>query len=136
MDNKVKNLEMIQTVISRMSNNSFALKGWAVTLVAGIFALSSKDADKMYFLMAYIPILAFWSLDAYYLLQERLYRSLYNHVRTLDENKITFDLSATQVQFPSDKNNYCSCFRSITEVGFYLPLTLVSTIIIIITYAL
>ena len=47
MDNKVNHLEMIQGVISRMASNSFALKGWAVTLVAGIFALSSKDADKL-----------------------------------------------------------------------------------------
>lgn len=51
MDNKVNHLEMIQGVISRMASNSFALKGWAVTLVAGIFALSSKDADKLYFLV-------------------------------------------------------------------------------------
>ena len=80
MDNKVNHLEMIQGVISRMASNSFALKGWAVTLVAGIFALSSKDADKLYFLVAYIPIVVFWGLDAYYLLQERLYRALYNSV--------------------------------------------------------
>ena len=59
MDNKVNHLEMIQGVISRMASNSFALKGWAVTLVAGIFALSSKDADKLYFLVAYIPIIVF-----------------------------------------------------------------------------
>ena len=37
MDRKMKHLEMIQGVISRMANNSFMLKGWAVTLVAGIF---------------------------------------------------------------------------------------------------
>ena len=93
MDNKVNHLEMIQGVISRMASNSFALKGWAVTLVAGIFALSSKDADKLYFLVAYIPIVVFWGLDAYYLLQERLYRALYNKVRNLPENEINFDMN-------------------------------------------
>ena len=50
MDNKINHLEMIQGVINRMASNSFMLKGWAVTLAAGIFALASKDADKMYFL--------------------------------------------------------------------------------------
>ncbi|WP_373482985.1 hypothetical protein [Acetobacterium sp.] len=40
MENKTKHLEMIQSVISRMAGNSFTLKGWAVTLIAGIFALS------------------------------------------------------------------------------------------------
>ena len=66
MDNKIKHLEMIQTLINRMSSNSFMLKGWTVTLVAGIFALSAKDADKMFFLVAYLPILIFWFLDAYF----------------------------------------------------------------------
>lgn len=46
VDYKVPHLEMIQGVINRMARNSFALKGWAVTLVAGIFALSSKNTDK------------------------------------------------------------------------------------------
>ena len=59
MDNKINHLQMIQGVISRMTSNSFSLKGWAVTLVAGIFALASKDADKMYFIVAYIPIVVF-----------------------------------------------------------------------------
>ena len=48
MENKLKHLEMIQGIINRMASNSFALKGWSVTLVAGIFALSSKDAKKLY----------------------------------------------------------------------------------------
>lgn len=59
MEKKLKHLEMIQAVINRMANNSFMLKGWTVTLVAGIFALASKDADKMYFLIAYIPLIIF-----------------------------------------------------------------------------
>ena len=64
-DHKVSHLEMIQGVINRMAGNSFALKGWAVTLVAGIFALSSKDADRTYFIVAYIPIIVFWFFDSY-----------------------------------------------------------------------
>ena len=51
MENKLKHLEMIQGIINRMASNSFALKGWSVTLVAGIFALSSKDANEIYFLI-------------------------------------------------------------------------------------
>lgn len=68
---------MIQAVINRMANNSFLLKRWAVTFIAGIFVLSGKDEDKLYFLITYIPVLVFWGLDFYYLLQERLYRFLW-----------------------------------------------------------
>ena len=134
MDNKIKHMEMIQSVINRMAGNSFALKGWAVTLVAGIFALSSKDVDKMYFLIAYVPIIVFWGLDTYYLLQERLYRSLYNKVRNMKEVEIDFDMNTKSSGLQSEKNKYWSCFISPTELWFYVPLAAVTAGIIIITH--
>jgi hypothetical protein len=131
-NNKITHLEMVQGIINRMASNSFMLKGWAVTLVAGIFALASKDTDKLYFLIAYIPIVVFWGLDSYYLLQERLYRALYNKVRLLNEKDIDFSMKATKEEFNSEKNRFFSCLLSKTEIWFYLPLALVCTIVIII----
>lgn len=134
MDNKRHHLEMIQGVINRMASNSFALKGWAVTLVAGIFALAGKDTDKMYFLVAYLPIIVFWGLDSYYLLQERLYRALYDKVRLLPETEVDFSMKASAKEFPSSNCTFCNVFVSKTEIAFYLPLALVSTGIIILTH--
>jgi hypothetical protein len=34
-ESELKHLEFIQGVIARLANNSFLLKGWSVTLVAG-----------------------------------------------------------------------------------------------------
>lgn len=133
MENKIRHLEMIQGVISRMASNSFLLKGWAVTLVAGIFALSAKDADKLYFIIAYIPIIVFWGLDAYYLLQERLYRSLYEKVSKTKEINVDFSLKATKSEFGNEKNCYFSCIFSKTELCFYLPLAIVCAGVILIT---
>ena len=130
MDNKINHLEMIHGVINRMASNSFMLKGLAVTLVTGIFALSEKDADKLYFLVAAIPIVAFWCLDAYYLLQERLYRSLYEKVRCTNEKDIDFSLKATTAEFGNDKNNFCKCLFSKTIMLFYCPLVAVCAAII------
>ena len=132
-ENKIKHLEMVQDVIKRMASNSFILKGWAVTLVAGIMALAEKDADKMYFLVAYIPIIVFWLLDSYYLLQERLYRELYNKVRSTKENDIDFSLSATKKEFCGGRNTFWACFISPTESFFYLPLALVCAGVIYLT---
>ena len=42
MEKKMKHLEMIEGVIERMGNNSFQLKGWAVTLVALVGALAAQ----------------------------------------------------------------------------------------------
>lgn len=134
MEKKLKHLELVQGVINRMANNSFMLKGWAVTLVAGIFALANKDTDKLYFLVAYVPVIVFWGLDAYYLLQERLYRSLYDKVRKTEENEIDFSLKATIEELNYANNCYFSCFFSKTELWFYFPLAMVCTGIIVITH--
>ena len=134
MEKKIQHLQMIQGVINRMASNSFMLKGWAVTLVAGVFALASKETDGRYFLIAFIPILVFWGLDSYYLLQERLYRYLYKEVLKKSENEIDFSLNA-EVFKPSKtarqsnslsdddkKLTYPYCLFSVTELGLYLPL--------------
>lgn len=133
MEKKLAHLEMIQGVITRMASNSFALKGWAVTLVAGLFALSSEDANQFYYLVTYIPIVVFWYLDAYYLCQERMYRNLYEKVRKLDEKDIDFSMNAAAKEFQSEKNTVSNCFLSKTILGFYLPLALLTAGIIIIT---
>ena len=133
MEKNLAHLEMIQAVITRMAGNSFALKGWAVTLVAGLFALSSKDANQFYYLVTYIPIVVFWYLDAYYLCQERMYRNLYEKVRKLDEDKIDFSMNAAAKEFQTDKTTVANCFLSKTILSFYLPLAVVTAGIIIIT---
>lgn len=134
MEAKIQYLQMIQGIITRMAGNSFLLKGWAVTLVAGIFALASNDTNKVYFLIAYIPILIFWGLDAYYLRQERLYRQLYNLARDKGEQQIDFSMDTSPSEIQNEKTCYYNCFFSITELWFYLPLAFLSAIIIIITH--
>ena len=32
-ENKLKHLEFIQNIITRMNSNSFVIKGWSITLV-------------------------------------------------------------------------------------------------------
>ncbi len=133
-EDKHKYMDLVQGVINRMASNSFALKGWAVTLVAGIFALASKDADKCYFIIAYIPIIVFWGLDTYYLWQERLYRALYNKVRKMEDEKIDFDMNTNKDEFKTGKNTYLDTLFSVTELFFYLPLAIVSTAVIWIAF--
>jgi hypothetical protein len=79
-ETKGKHLELIQNVVARMANNSFLLKGWTVTLVAALFALSARDSNPIFSILALFPALAFWGLDAFYLRQERLYRRLYEEI--------------------------------------------------------
>jgi hypothetical protein len=70
-------LKMIEAVIGRLAGNSFLLKGWTVTLVAGLTTFSAADADRSFALIAVFVVLVFGFLDAYYLALERSYRELY-----------------------------------------------------------
>ncbi len=70
MEKTIAHLGFIQGIITRMGTNSFLLKGWSVTLVAAMFALAVKDADKSFMLIAYFPVFVFWALDASFLHQE------------------------------------------------------------------
>lgn len=131
MDKKIKYLEMIQGIINRMANNSFLLKGWAVSIVAGIFALAGKTTNNMYILFTVVPIIIFYFLDAYYLQQERLYRVLYEKVRLMDESEIDFDLKASTSDDMNKNSRYSSCLKAKAVFIFYLPLAIADIIIIL-----
>ena len=99
-EDKIRYIELVQSIISRLANNSFLLKGWTITLIAAIFSLSDKIMKNFTFTI-YFFILIFWILDSYYLYQERLYRDLYNKVIEIrDEYSPLFSLKI-YFQLPS-----------------------------------
>lgn len=92
MDEKLKHLELIQGVINRLSTNSFLLKGWSVVLVSALFALAAHESRAAFAYLAFIPAIVFWGLDGYFLWQERLYRVLYDRVRSQPNSEIDFSM--------------------------------------------
>ena len=89
-ENKIKHLEFIQSTITRMNQNSFQIKGWMITLVSALLALYASSERVVYILIAIVPAVVFWFLDAYYLQQERRFRGVYNDVAGLspDDSRI------------------------------------------------
>ncbi len=129
MENKRKHLELIQDVIKRMGGNLFFLKGWSVTLTAGLLAIFAKDSNYDFIFIVYYPVLVFWILDGYFLSQERLYRALYNHVRMMKEKDIDFSMQTSE--FEKDPNNsWLSAILSKTMVLFYVPILIIILILI------
>ena len=107
-ENFHKHLEFIQNIINRMSNNSFLLKGWNVTVSSAILALIINNPNLLFAVVALFSSLSFWGLDAYYLRQERLYRSLYDAIRVTKITKKTkkvemfsLDTDKYEAQVPS-----------------------------------
>ena len=77
-----KELDLIQSCITRMANNSFMIKGWTLTLfVALITFFNLKDLPDVILIFALISVVFLFSyLDAFYLWQERKYVQLYSDV--------------------------------------------------------
>lgn len=117
MDQKLKHLEFIHSTINRMANNSFLIKAWSVTLVSGAFVLSAKDTNVKYIVIAYIPTLFFWFLDAYFLWQERIFRDHYDYVRTHEVSKIDFSMKPEKL---SKKSTFWYSFLSTTLILYYV----------------
>lgn len=83
---KIKHLEMIQNIITRMNTNSFQIKGLAITIIAALLAVYASTNKLDFIIIAIFPAILFWSLDTYYLTLERKFRGLYNDVAGVTEN--------------------------------------------------
>jgi hypothetical protein len=115
---RVKHLEMLQVVISRLAGYGVTLKNYCITLVTAIcgFALSLNRPGVA--LLSLLPIAIFALLDAKYLWSERQFRGLFDRVRLDDWMKApTF-----QIHAPADGGGIAKAFFSWSVSGFYLPL--------------
>lgn len=123
-ENKHKHLEFIQSIINRMSQNSFLLKGWAVAIVAGLLAFANKEEmDSNFLWVAIIPVILFWVLDGFFLHQEQLFIKLYDKVRTKEEKDIDFSMN-TSIYRKNVPSWAKICF-SRTVIIFYGPILIV-----------
>ena len=118
-----KEIDLIQSIIARMANNSFLLKGWMVSLIAAILVLTSDTIiveDITYLsLILCLPVLVFWYLDASFLHKERCYRKLYEWV--IENRPKTNDLlySLNFTRFEKDVDGVFEIMFSKTLLPFY-----------------
>ena len=124
-ETKSKHIDIIQSTISRMAQNSFIVKGWAVTILIGLFVFLQKNESKNDLFIYITPILFFWVLDSYYLWQERLFRKLYNKI--IDDLTSESDLSMDTSTF---KENY-SFFRTLFSVSELLSYGVLLVLVIL-----
>jgi hypothetical protein len=78
---RIKHMEMIQAVVTRLAGNSFLIKGWAITVTGTFLGFAIDRSHPGLAAAAFLPAVIFWLLDTYYLRAERLFRELYNEVR-------------------------------------------------------
>jgi hypothetical protein len=118
-----KEIDLIQSVISRMANNSFLLKGWLISLIVIVLALTKDTivaAEQSYFtLLLALPVVVFWYLDAFFLHKERCYRKLYEWVIANRNDTDAFLSSLNYKRFEKDVKNVFQTMFSKTLLPFY-----------------
>jgi hypothetical protein len=97
--NRVRHMDMIQSVVARLAGNSFLIKGWALTLTVALLGFAVNKNSSGLAAIALLPILVFWGLDAYYLHTEWLFRELHKKVRDLEGGVEPFFMAATDDDF-------------------------------------
>lgn len=130
-ENKRVHLTNILNVITRMGNNSFALKGWAVGVMIAVYSFASANKNKA-IIVTLIPLLVIWILDAYYLMTERKFRKLYDAERVKKDEEIDFSMSYNDVTLKMGELSKYSLFKSLfskTVLPFYL-VCIITTLII------
>lgn len=115
---KVEYLQMIQSVIDRMSMVSAIYKGFASTVLAGVATIAFHEVEWYVLAILFLPMAAFMALDVRHLCMERSYRELFDEVRA-DQRQVNFSLDPCCT---FDRCSICKAFHSWSIWMFYGPL--------------
>lgn len=138
----VKEIDLIQSCINRMAQNSFIIKGWTISLNGILLGvLADKGYTKSIPIICMISIICFWYLDAFFLRTEKLYRWKYEWIinNRVNSNKYLYDLNPYNKDMwtkePSGRNKRLQCvFRIMftkTLWPMYILLLVINVYIII-----
>lgn len=79
-DDQRKHIDIIESTITRMSENSKQMKEWCIVLISGLVSVYFTLKISWLIVIALIATILFGCLDTFYLMLERRYRQLYNDV--------------------------------------------------------
>lgn len=118
-----KHLEFIQSVITRMNQNSSNIKTCYITILSAFFGIGKIGLIKDVTIIIFILILSliFCIMDSYYLYLGRGFRHLYEIVANIKQDvKLKGDFDMTIPQEDRALKRFFGAFCSQTEIWFYL----------------
>lgn len=121
-----KHMDYVQAIITRLANNSFLMKGWALTLSSALLGFAIAQDNPFLSLAALVPLVAFWLLDAYYLCQERAFRKMYSDIA--GKKVHGFEIDPT----PYAKKQPWTVFLSVSLSIFYPAIVLLIIVVTVI----
>jgi hypothetical protein len=125
---RVKHLEMVQGVVTRLAGQGATIKNYCVTVTTAVCGFAITLQRPFVALLALFPIALFALLDAQYLRVERRFRALFDQFRREDWRELpSFEISLNA----APKVAYASILRSWSIFNFYTPLALGVVIVVL-----
>lgn len=131
---RIAYLQMIESIIDRMSNKSGNIKGFAASAVAGVTALSFKETSVGVLALSFATILIFLWLDLYYLGMERKYKYFYKQVCKGRKIDFCLSLDLKESEIIEAKATKWQCLKSKSIYYFYVPLVIVMIAVLAIKF--
>jgi hypothetical protein len=128
-DLRVKHIEMLQTVISRMSGYGASFKSYCITVTTAVIGFAFTLHRPGVAALALLPILFFALADAQYLRVERRFRGSFDLVRKQDWGVMpSFEITLKHAPAES----YVRSITSWSIASFYAPLAVVVLIAVLV----
>lgn len=123
-----KEMDLLQNCISRMAENSFRCKEWAVALTVAVLGLCYSDFGSAFLaIVSIFPLFFLWHMDSKYLSLEKIFRNRYAfviHNRSKGNFNGLFELDPSKFGEDTefDPGTKMSIFRSWSESYLYIGL--------------
>ena len=80
-DLRLKYLEMVQGLVTRMAGYGVSIKSYCITVITAVLGFSFTLQRPAVAALALLPLITFALLDAQYLRVERRFRALFEEIR-------------------------------------------------------
>ena len=129
--------KIIQNTITRMSQNSFLIKAWTITIIASLTILILSISNIIVLTILIGVVIIFWIFDSNYLKLERQYRSLYEKIVAEYNSEQKNNIKLFDMQISSSlrvKRDLLKAMISKSELLFYgaLEIALLMFLILVI----
>jgi hypothetical protein len=116
---RVKHLEMLQGLVTRMAGYGVSSKSYCITVVTAVLGFSFTLHRPAVAALALIPLIAFALLDAQHLRNERRFRGLFEESRKEGWDAVpTFEINLVAAPMVPYRKALCSW----SILNFYLSL--------------
>jgi hypothetical protein len=129
-DLRVKQLDMVQSIVARIASYGASLKNYCITLTTAICGFAISLQRPLVIVSAIVPVVVFALLDAQFLRVERRFRALFDQLR--GEEWATFPRFAIDLH-SAPHLSYWPVLISWSILVFYLPLAIAVTAVFLVS---